>query len=219
MPLSSQTARIVVLTGLSKFTSSLLKVGQMEAAKVWNRCREAQQSAIKERTKRAHRDMLHQRMSQWEYGKDIEYLEYKSKHAGNSSFSGSERGTSSRCPKCGHQHKPKGRNWVCKACGLSGHRDLVGSINMHPIGFQNKATFPVSKDVTYLRPGTCCWKYLNRSSRPDTGRRKGFGPLPPAFSDVCVEPSHVPSAPCIEPETCIKFLESQPPIPFGRRKA
>jgi hypothetical protein len=158
MPLSSQNGRIVALTGLSKFTSSLLKVGQMEAAEVWNRCRDAQKSAMKERTKWAHRDMLHQRMSQWEYGKDIEYLDYKSKHAGISSFSGSERGTSSRCPKCGHQHKHKGRNWVCKGCGLSGHRDLVDSINMHPIAFQNKVTFPVSKDVTYLRPGTCCWK-------------------------------------------------------------
>ena len=50
MPLSSQTARTVVLTGLSKFTSSLLKVGKMEAAKVWNRCRDAPQSAMKERT-------------------------------------------------------------------------------------------------------------------------------------------------------------------------
>jgi hypothetical protein len=127
-----------------------------------------------------------QRMSQWEYGKDIEYLEYKSEHAGISSFGGSERGTSSRCPKCGHQHKPTGRNWVCKGCGLSGHRDLVGSINMHPIAFENKATFSVSKDVAYLRPGTCCWKYRNRSSRPDTGRRKGLGPLPPALSEVCV---------------------------------
>jgi hypothetical protein len=58
MPLSSQTARIVVLTGLSKFTSNLLKVGQMEAAKVWNRCRDAQQSAMKERTKWPDRDML-----------------------------------------------------------------------------------------------------------------------------------------------------------------
>jgi hypothetical protein len=80
MLVSSQTARTVVLTGLSNFTSSLLKVGQMkvgqmEAAKVWNRCRDWQQSAIEERTKWPHRDMLHQRMSQWEYGKDIEYLD------------------------------------------------------------------------------------------------------------------------------------------------
>jgi putative transposase len=140
-----------------------------------------------------------QRMSQWEYGKDIKYLDHKSEHAGISSFSGPELGTSSRCPKCGHQHKPRDRNWVCKACGFSGHRDLVGSINMHEIAFQNNATFPVSNDVTYLRPGTCCWKYLNRSSRPDTGRRKGFGPLSPELSEV--------------------GIESQPPIPFGRRKA
>jgi hypothetical protein len=57
----------------------------------------------------------------------------------------------------------------------------------------------VSNDVTYLRPGTCCWKYLNRSSRPDTGGRKGLGPLSPALSEV--------------------GIESQPAIPFGRRKA
>jgi hypothetical protein len=49
MPLSSKTVRIVVLAGLSKFTSNRLKVGQMEAAKAWNRCRDAQQSAIEER--------------------------------------------------------------------------------------------------------------------------------------------------------------------------
>ena len=121
----------------------------MKAAKVWNRCRDAQQSAMKERTKWPHRDMLHQRMSQWEYGKDIEYLDYKSKDAGITSFRSSEGRTSSRCPKCGHQHKSRGRNWVSKACGWSGHRNLVGSINMHEIAFENKATFPASKDVTF----------------------------------------------------------------------
>jgi hypothetical protein len=75
MPLSSQTARTVVLTGLSDFTSSLLEVGQIEAAKVWNGCSDAQQSAIEDRTKWSHRNMLHRRMSQWEYGKNIEYLD------------------------------------------------------------------------------------------------------------------------------------------------
>ena len=58
MPLSSKTVRIVVLAGLSKFTSNRLKVGQMEAAKAWNRCQDAQQSAIEERTRWPHRDML-----------------------------------------------------------------------------------------------------------------------------------------------------------------
>ena len=58
MPLSSQTARTVALTGLSKFTSSPLKVEKMEAAKLWNRCRDAQQSAMKERTQWPNREML-----------------------------------------------------------------------------------------------------------------------------------------------------------------
>jgi putative transposase len=122
-----------------------------------------------------------QRMSQWEYGKDIAYLEHKSKQAGISSFNGTERGTSSHCPKCGHKHKPKGRNWTCRACGFIGHRDLVGSINMHAIAFGQTPTFPVAKAVTYLRPGTSARKVLDRSSRPDTGLREDTSPLAPAL--------------------------------------
>jgi len=120
-----------------------------------------------------------QRMAQWEYGKDIDYLTHKSKQAGISSFSGTERGTSSRCPKCGHKHKPKGRNWTCKACGFTGHRDLVGSINMHAIAFGETPTFPVAQAVTYLRPGTAARRVLDRSSRPDTGHR--LREIPPAL--------------------------------------
>jgi len=71
------------------------------------------------------------RMAQWEYGRDIDYLTHKSKRARILSFTGSERGTSSRCPRCGYKHKPKGRNWACRRCGFTGHRDLVGSVNMH----------------------------------------------------------------------------------------
>jgi len=122
----------------------------------------------------------HQRMSQWEYGRDIDYLTHKSEQAGISSFSGTERGTSSHCPICGHQHKPTGRNWTCRACGFSGHRDLVGSINMHGIAFGQIPTPPVAKAVTYLRPGTSARKVLDRSSRPDTGHREGESPLVPA---------------------------------------
>jgi len=92
-----------------------------------------------------------QRMALWEYGKDIDYLTHKSKQAHIMSFTGSERGTSSQCPACGHKHKPKGRNWACKACGFVGHRDLVGSVNMHAIAFDEQVSFPHS--VTYLRPG------------------------------------------------------------------
>ena len=119
-----------------------------------------------------------QRMSQWEYGRDIDYLQQKSEqdrivHCGphGPCFTGDERGTSSRCPVCGHHHKPKGRNWRCQACGFEGHRDIVGAVNMHPIAYGQVVPFP--KRIThcgphgpYLRPGS-----LRRSSRPGTGHR------------------------------------------------
>jgi putative transposase len=102
-----------------------------------------------------------QRMSLWEYGKDIDYLTHKSIQARISCFTGSERGTSSRCPCCGHRHKPRGRTWACRACGFIGHRDLVGSINMHHDAFGTHPKFP--RSFTYLRPGN-----PRRSSRADT---------------------------------------------------
>ena len=91
-----------------------------------------------------------QRMSLWEYGKDISYLTHKSKQAHMVCFTGSERGTSSQCPACEHKHKPRNRQWDCKKCGFNGHRDLVGSINMHRLAFGERVEFP--RSFTYLRP-------------------------------------------------------------------
>ncbi len=103
-----------------------------------------------------------QRLALWEYGKDIDYLIHKSKQAHMSSFTGSERGTSSRCPSCGHKHKPRNRQWICNHCGFQGHRDLVGSINMHALAYGEQVEFP--RSFTYLRPGLT----RKRSSRADT---------------------------------------------------
>jgi putative transposase len=102
-----------------------------------------------------------QRMAGWEYGKDINYLMHKSEQAHIMSFTGSERGTSSRCPACGRHHKPNGRVWRCKQCGFTGHRDAVGSVNMHPLAYGTQVMFP--RSVTYLRPGPA-----RRSSRAGT---------------------------------------------------
>jgi putative transposase len=109
-----------------------------------------------------HRGRHHnQRLALWEYGKDIAYLTHKAKQAHISCFTGSERGTSSQCPCCGHTQKPKGRNWACRVCGFQGHRDLVGSVNMHQVAYGTQVKFP--RSFTYLRPG------LSRSSsRADT---------------------------------------------------
>jgi len=91
-------------------------------------------------------------MSQWEYGKDKDYLQQKCTRAGIMSFTGSERGTSSRCPSCQRRQKVNGRNWVCKnpQCRFAGHRDLVGSLNMHRLAFGQPMAYP--SRITYLRP-------------------------------------------------------------------
>lgn len=141
-----------------------------------------------------------QRMSQWEYGRDINYLTYKSEQSRIVCFTGTERGTSSRCPECGHHQRPKGREWVCKQCGFFGHRDVVGSVNMHPIAYGEKIAFP--QKITYLRPGPVKGSRSGinnrfrsqepeRSSRPDTG--------------------HGSSLPC-----CLGRSVGQPPVAVSR---
>jgi putative transposase len=92
-----------------------------------------------------------QRMAQWEYGKDKQYLQHKCGKVGIVCFSGSERGTSSHCPRCDWKKKPRGRNWTCRRCGFVGHRDIVGSMNMHPLAFGSRISYPSS--LTYRRPG------------------------------------------------------------------
>ncbi len=92
-----------------------------------------------------------QRMAQWEYGKDKQYLHEKCERVGIVCFSGSERGTSSHCPRCDWKKKPTGRNWACRRCGFVGHRDIVGSMNMHPLAFGSRISYPTS--LTYRRPG------------------------------------------------------------------
>jgi len=92
-----------------------------------------------------------QRMAQWEYGKDKQYLQEKCAQVGIACFSGSERGTSSHCPRCDWKKKPTGRNWTCRRCGFVGHRDIVGSMNMHLLAFGSRISYPSS--LTYRRPG------------------------------------------------------------------
>ncbi|MBI2602180.1 MAG: transposase [Deltaproteobacteria bacterium] len=93
-----------------------------------------------------------QRMSGWEYGKDIQYLKEKSSPLHIECFTGGERGTSSRCPECDHRQKVRGREWRCRACNFCGHRDVVGSVNMFPLAYGKKVAFPAL--VTYLRAGS-----------------------------------------------------------------
>jgi putative transposase len=110
-----------------------------------------------------------QRMSGWEYGQDKAYLTYKSNLASIMSFTGSERGTSSRCPCCGYRKKPRGRQWPCPRCRLTFHRDIVGATNMHELAFGRPIDVPVR--ITYRRPGPA--RVLHRYKEPEQVARAG----------------------------------------------
>ena len=57
-------------------------------------------------------------------------IEYKATLAGIKVEFEDESYTSQTCPNCGHRHKPRNRNYHCKACGYKYHRDGVGAINL-----------------------------------------------------------------------------------------
>src|SRR5664279_2233049 len=117
------------------------------------------------------------RMARWEYGLDLNLLQHKCGKVGIKFVTGSERGTSSRCPVCEQRQRPKGRNFQCQkvTCGVRLHRDLVGSLNMHPLAFGHRVAVPVKPK--YLRPGEAARLRTvgpehaddGSSSRPDTG--------------------------------------------------
>ena len=95
-----------------------------------------------------------QRMAAWEYGQDIAYLSYKATGASTRSFTGSERGTIE--PVSGMRLETdacRGAIGVAAIpeCTFQGHRDVVGSVNMHPLAFGAKIAFPAH--ITYQRAG------------------------------------------------------------------
>ena len=112
---------------------------------------------------------FNQKLAQWEYGRDKQYLQEKCKKAGLACFTGSERYTSSLCPKCGCRHRPKGRRWICPECGFEGHRDIVGAVNMHALTFGEHVEFPETGRTTYLRPARESRRMAKRHARVTTG--------------------------------------------------
>jgi len=65
-------------------------------------------------------------------GQLLTYLKYKGRFQGVQLEKIGEQYTTQTCPKCGHRHKPSGRNYQCKnpECDFSGVRDLVGAANI-----------------------------------------------------------------------------------------
>ena len=72
-----------------------------------------------------------QRLRDWRPGQAKQALADKAGAAGIVVHIVDERGSSSTCPSClVRVAKPKGRSFHCPHCGLVGHRDLVGAVNI-----------------------------------------------------------------------------------------
>lgn len=73
--------------------------------------------------------MTGQKLRDWCYGLLTLQLENKLSRYGIELVKISEAYSSQTCPRCGHRHKPVGRNYECQ-CGYKQHRDLVGAMNI-----------------------------------------------------------------------------------------
>ncbi|MCY0898122.1 MAG: transposase [Firmicutes bacterium] len=71
-----------------------------------------------------------QRIHQMVTGQVRWMVTYKAKRLGMRVELQDEAYTSQECPRCEHRHKPRGREYLCPACGFRFHRDGVGAINI-----------------------------------------------------------------------------------------
>ena len=114
----------------------------------------AQNTKSEKRLNRKNR----QKIGQWSFYKQRQYLEYKCDEVGIETTLESEHGTSKTCPKCGNKHKLTGRNYNCPACNLKMHRDVVGACNIrakHLTGVLSGLDNFQSPRVKYLRIDSC----------------------------------------------------------------
>ena len=71
-----------------------------------------------------------QRISQWSYYTQKQYLKYKGEEVGIEVVEVNEAYTTKTCPRCGNYNRPKNRNYACAYCGMRCHRDAVGAYNI-----------------------------------------------------------------------------------------
>ena len=130
-----------------------------------------------------------QKISQWEFYRQRQYLEYKSEEVGIETALESEHGTSKTCPRCGNKSKPSGRNYNCPACNLKIHRDVVGACNIrtkHLTGVLSEANDNFeSPKVKYLRIDDI--KSSKSSSAAGVSRRNGAHRRSLTASAVCLQ--------------------------------
>ena len=83
--------------------------------------------------KKIRKRKVSQKLSNWNFGKIMEILEYKLNAKGIKFEKINEAYTSQTCPNCGQRHKTNNRNYHC-SCGYHAHRDVVGAHNILSLG-------------------------------------------------------------------------------------
>ena len=103
--------------------------------------------------KKIRKRKVSQKLSNWNFGKMMEYLEYKLNAKGIRFEKINEAYTSQTCPNCGQRHKTSNRNYKC-SCGYHAHRDVVGAHNILSLGktghFEKICDFE-TRNPKYLR--------------------------------------------------------------------
>ena len=83
--------------------------------------------------KKIRKKKVSQKLSNWNFGKVMKFLEYKLNAKGIEFEKINEAYTSQTCPNCGQRHKTSNRNYHC-SCGYKAHRDVVGAHNILSLG-------------------------------------------------------------------------------------
>jgi putative transposase len=105
---------------------------------------------IADKTDKGH--VQNQRMSTWDHGRVCGYITYKAQYVGMKVVLVDEYHTTQSCPTCGQRTKPKGRTYVCLACGFRGHRDAVGAANILSRQLHGKLTGVLATEPKYRFP-------------------------------------------------------------------
>ncbi len=108
-----------------------------------------------------------QKISQWAYGRLRFYFTYKVGAYGVEVVLQDEANTTRTCPGCGHEHKPRGRDYACPVCSLRAHRDAVGAANILSVYLHGEMGHIQPTEPKYRQPFRREWP---RRSPPDTGQ-------------------------------------------------
>lgn len=110
-----------------------------------NTARKKKNPKKKQRSRR-----FNQKLSQWQFGKSYNYLEYKLAAKGTSIKKRDESYTTQTCPVCGRRKKVSGRVYKCH-CGYREHRDIHSSKNILTLEKHGEFRDFVINKVMYLR--------------------------------------------------------------------